>query len=152
MKYVKLGENASTFNDSSSTFNISNKQIKPVGSKQKASVRFRKGLKTGHIQYASEKQYKKYIKSLNVVETVEDTNTDDPVSLFAQGLKKKELKKIKNDDLVADIIANSDIKVDDLEGFIKDDLIDIIKEDYVLPNDEDEDDDEDDDDDLDNEE
>lgn len=145
-KYLRLGEKASTFNDSSANLSISNRQVVPMTAIHRMSKRVIKALKTGHLEYTSEKKYNKYLTELAAEKeakpTVDSGNDDSDASTY-QAMDEKVLGKMKNEELTEIITENSDITEDDLDGFVKADLVKVIKDGFVLPEDEDDEDDED---------
>lgn len=119
-KYVKLGKKASSFFDPTSGLKLSNNQIIEVSSKLiNSSKRVNKALKAGHLEWAEEKEFLKYQKSIGVnVETEEEEE---------EGYNAKSLKKLTKDELVE--IAKeqgSDMDEDELNGFNKAGLVDLI--------------------------
>jgi len=131
MRYLKLGEKASVFHDPTSNTTVKNKEIIEVDAEQLQSKRLIKAIKSGHLDYCEEKDYKKYLKSLDV--DAEDVQDSDSMDYSEKSKKEIKADLNTNEKLIKNILANNgDLTEADLEGYLKDDLIEVITSGYLV--------------------
>lgn len=163
-EYVRLNEKAASFYDVTSGLQLANKQVKKLTAEQYQSKRVQKALKGGHLEYADVEDFEEYLETL----ATEDQATEDQAKAKgktkAKGKEDEEEEEEEEDDfdptqstvkelkakytekeMVALILENNEElgKGDLPKG--KDNLAEIILNDYELEDEEEEDEEEDED-------
>lgn len=95
-KYLKLGENASSFYDPQTGFGLVPGEVKPIVPAYLKVARIRRFLKGGGLTYASKEEYNEYLASLKAKTKPKIKETEKPDNDLGS-MKLSELKEYVSD-------------------------------------------------------
>lgn len=109
---VRLGDRAYSFYDASTGIGLAKGEVIKLTARQLASVKIRKALHTGHLQYAAEVDEKKPLYNEDDVQTMVDKFN----SMVEQGMTSKKIAKAFSKEQIDLIAKEFDLTRDEGES------------------------------------